>query len=119
MALPKLKRSTRGLLLLVASIPVTVLVLALLYMAGMHYLEGEPRSFLWSIEWAAETLTTTGYGADANWNSPLMVLLVRITSYNVCYTKLLRRFERERAGDQRGRPLPGARTHLLLPKRRR
>jgi len=81
MALPKLKRSTRGLLLLVASIPVTVLVLALLYMAGMHYLEGEPRSFLWSIEWAAETLTTTGYGADSNWNSPLMVLLVIVGQF--------------------------------------
>jgi hypothetical protein len=31
----KLKRSTRGLLLLLASLPVAVLVLALLYMAGM------------------------------------------------------------------------------------
>jgi len=72
----KLKRSTRGLLLLFASLPVAVLVLALLYMAGMHYLEGNPRSFWWSIEWAAETLTTTGYGADSHWSSPLMVLLV-------------------------------------------
>jgi voltage-gated potassium channel len=72
----KLKRSTRGLLLLLASLPVAVLVLALLYMAGMDYLEGNPRGFWWSIEWAAETLTTTGYGADAHWSSPLMVLLV-------------------------------------------
>jgi len=72
----KLKRSTRGLLLLFASLPVAVLVLALLYMAGMHYLEGNPRSFWWSIEWAAETLTTTGYGADAHWSNPVMVLLV-------------------------------------------
>jgi voltage-gated potassium channel len=72
----KLKRSTRGLLLLLASLPVAVLVLALLYMAGMRYLESDPRSFWWSIEWAAETLTTTGYGADAHWSSPLMVLLV-------------------------------------------
>jgi voltage-gated potassium channel len=72
----KLKRSTRGLLLLLASLPVAVLVLALLYMAGMHYLEGNPRGFWWSIEWAAETLTTTGYGADAHWSNPVMVLLV-------------------------------------------
>ena len=72
----KLKRSTRGLLLLLASLPVAVLVLALLYMAGMHYLEGNARGFWWSLEWAAETLTTTGYGADSHWNSPAMVLLV-------------------------------------------
>ncbi len=72
----KLKRSTRGLLLLLASLPVAVLVLALLYMAGMHYLEGNARGFWWSVEWAAETLTTTGYGADSHWNNPAMVLLV-------------------------------------------
>jgi len=72
----KLKRSTRGLLLLIASLPAAVILLALLYMAGMHFLEDSPRSFLWSLEWAAETLTTTGYGADANWSSPAMVLLV-------------------------------------------
>jgi len=72
----KLKRSTRGLLLLLSSLPAAVLLLALLYMEGMNYLEHSPRSFWWSIEWAAETLTTTGYGADAHWNSPLMILLV-------------------------------------------
>jgi len=72
----KLKRSTRGLLLLFASLPAAVLLLALLYMEGMEYLEGSPRSFWWSLEWAAETLTTTGYGADAHWSSPAMVLLV-------------------------------------------
>jgi Trk K+ transport system NAD-binding subunit len=72
----KLKRSTRGLLLLFASLPAVVFVLALLYMEGMEYLEGSPRTFWWSLEWAAETLTTTGYGADAHWSSPAMVLLV-------------------------------------------
>jgi Trk K+ transport system NAD-binding subunit len=77
----KLKRSTRGLLLLIASLPALVLVLALLYMAGMDYLEGSPRSFWWSLEWAAETLTTTGYGADAHWRSPVMVLLVIATQF--------------------------------------
>lgn len=77
----KLKRSTRGLLLLFGSLPVAVVVLGLLYMAGMHYLEGEPRGFWWSVEWAAETLTTTGYGADSHWRSPLMVLLVVITQF--------------------------------------
>ena len=72
----KLKRSTRGLLFLLASVPAAVLLLALLYMLGMNYLEGSPRGFLWSLEWAAETLTTTGYGADSHWTSPAMVMLV-------------------------------------------
>ncbi|HUJ87645.1 MAG TPA: NAD-binding protein [Burkholderiales bacterium] len=72
----KLKRSTRRLLLLLASLPAVVVLLALLYMAGMSYLEHRPRGFWFSLEWAAETLTTTGYGADSRWSSPLMVLLV-------------------------------------------
>ena len=72
----KLKRSTRGLLILLASLPTAVLVLGLLYMAGMDQLEGSPRGFWWSIEWAAETLTTTGYGADSQWKHPAMILLV-------------------------------------------
>jgi voltage-gated potassium channel len=72
----KLKRSTRRLLLLLVSLPALVVVLAFVYMAGMQYLEHSPRGFWRSLEWAAETLTTTGYGADSHWNSPVMVLLV-------------------------------------------
>jgi voltage-gated potassium channel len=77
----KLKRSTRRLLLLLLSLPAFVLVLALLYMVGMQYLEHSPRGFWSSLEWAAETLTTTGYGADAHWNSPVMVLLVILVQF--------------------------------------
>ncbi len=77
----KLKRSTRRLLLLFASLPVVVLLLALLYMAGMGTLEHSPRGFWFSLEWAAETLTTTGYGADSHWGSPLMVLLVIVGQF--------------------------------------
>jgi hypothetical protein len=51
-----------------------VVISALLYMTGMAHLEGEPRSFWSSLEWAGETLTTTGYGADAGWKHPAMVL---------------------------------------------
>jgi Trk K+ transport system NAD-binding subunit len=60
---------------------VAVLVLGGLYMLGMIYLEGNPRGFWASLEWASETLTTTGYGADARWNHPLMVLLVMLTQF--------------------------------------
>src|SRR4051794_4431451 len=45
-------------------------------MWGMAVLEGKHRDFWQSLEWAAETLTTTGYGADPSWRHPLMVLLV-------------------------------------------
>jgi len=77
----RLKRSTRGLLILLLSVPLVMLVLALLYMAGMHYLEGTSRGFWWSLEWAAETLTTTGYGADSHWHNPLMVVLVIVGQF--------------------------------------
>ena len=60
-----LKRSTRRLLMLLAVLPMTVLVLGTIYMFGMTYLEGSPRTFMASLQWATETLTTTGYGGDS------------------------------------------------------
>src|SRR5687768_13014599 len=43
---------------------------------GMARLEGSPRSFWRSLEWASETLSTTGYGSDNQWKHPVMILLV-------------------------------------------
>ncbi|HBL29010.1 MAG TPA: hypothetical protein DD490_19420 [Acidobacteria bacterium] len=74
-------RSRKGLLLLVLALPVLVLVAALLYMAGMAWLEGQPRSFWQAVEWASETLTTTGYGADSRWDHPAMVLFVMLVQF--------------------------------------
>ncbi|MBS1248140.1 MAG: hypothetical protein H6R48_929, partial [Proteobacteria bacterium] len=54
----RFSRSTRRLLALLALLPVAVLVLGGLYMLGMIYLEGNPRGFWASLEWASETLTT-------------------------------------------------------------
>lgn len=71
-----MQRSRRRLLWLIVSLPVVVVASALLYMAGMAWLEGEPRGFWQSLEWAGETLSTTGYGADARWRHPGMVILV-------------------------------------------
>ncbi len=76
---PKLTRSTLRLLALLAALPAAVLVLGVLYMLGMTYLEGNPRGLLASVEWASETLTTTGYGADSRWQHPLMVVFVMLT----------------------------------------
>ncbi|HEX3129691.1 MAG TPA: NAD-binding protein [Thermoanaerobaculia bacterium] len=71
-----MRRSRRRLLLLIGFLPVLVFSAALLYMAGMAWLEGSPRSFWQSVEWAAETITTTGYGSDSHWSHPAMVLFV-------------------------------------------
>src|SRR5215218_9346897 len=71
-----MRRSRRRLLLLFVSLPVLVFGSAVLYMLGMSVLEGEPRTFWQSVEWASETLTTTGYGADARWGHPAMILFV-------------------------------------------
>ncbi|HSN87708.1 MAG TPA: NAD-binding protein, partial [Thermoanaerobaculia bacterium] len=71
-----MRRSRRRLLLLMLTLPLLAVVTALLYMWGMAELEGKPRDFWQSLEWAGETLSTTGYGADARWSHPVMVLLV-------------------------------------------
>src|SRR5437588_12050011 len=69
-------RSTRRLMWLVAGLLLFLIGSALLYQAGMARLEGAQRTFWESFEWAAETLTTTGYGADSHWSHPLMVVFV-------------------------------------------
>jgi Trk K+ transport system NAD-binding subunit len=74
--LSRLKRSTRRLLVLLALLPAAVLILGTIYMLGMDYLEGTPRTFLQSLQWASETLTTTGYGGDSHWNHPALALFV-------------------------------------------
>ena len=68
-------------MLLVAALPVTLTVLALLYMLGMAHLEHDPRSFWQAFEWAGETMTTTGYGADAHWRHPAMVAFAVATQF--------------------------------------
>lgn len=73
--------SQKRLLLLLASVPVLLLLATFLYMGGMHYLEGESRSFWQSMAWAGETLTTTGYGADARWRHPLMIVFVVLLQF--------------------------------------
>lgn len=72
----QVSRSYRRLLYLFLAVPVMVVVLAILYQAGMTHLEGIPRSFGDGLGWAAETLTTTGYGRDSSWSHPLMQLYV-------------------------------------------
>ncbi len=74
-------RLRKRLLALVLALIAVLIVSALLYMAGMSRLEGKPRSFGQSIEWAAETLSTTGYGFDSSWQHPLMIALVVLVQF--------------------------------------
>ena len=69
-----MQRSKRRLLLLVLTLPFLVLVFGWLYMLGMEHLEEDPRTFLESIGWSAETLTTTGYGSDSRWEHPVLIV---------------------------------------------
>lgn len=71
-----MKRSHRRLIWLIVAVIAVQIGATLLYQLGMTHLEGKPRTFLQAFGWASETLSTTGYGADARWTHPLMVLLV-------------------------------------------
>ncbi|HJQ36532.1 MAG TPA: NAD-binding protein [Thermoanaerobaculia bacterium] len=76
-----MQRSSRRLSALIAGLIAFLIFTSLLYQIGMGRLEGKPRSFWQSFEWAAETLSTTGYGADAKWSHPLMVVLVVVVQF--------------------------------------
>lgn len=70
------QRSQKRLLVLFLALSLSLVVAALLYQAGMARLEGKSRTFWDSLEWAAETLSTTGYGADSRWSHPLMIIFI-------------------------------------------
>lgn len=73
--------SLRRVLLLVAALPGVMAILAALYMVGMTHLEGQPRTFSASLSWAAETLTSTGYGGDTHWEHPVMLGFVVVSQF--------------------------------------
>ncbi len=77
----KFQRSTWRLLGFLATMPAALIILATVYMYGSTYLEGKPVDYWSSLEWASETLTTTGYGAYAPWKHPLMIILVICTQF--------------------------------------
>jgi len=118
--LPKLSRSMLRLLAVLAALPAVVAVLGVLYMLGMTYLEGNPRGFWESLEWASETLTTTGYGADNRWQHPVMSLFVMFTQISgllfvllIFPVYLLPLFE-ERFEARLARVLPPMEGHVLF-----
>jgi Trk K+ transport system NAD-binding subunit len=71
-----LSRRDRRIVAYLAGILVVVAVYTLVYDWGMRELEGRPHSIYRSLQAVVETMTTTGYGADAPWETPAMNLLV-------------------------------------------
>jgi Trk K+ transport system NAD-binding subunit len=74
-------RSQKRLVALLVALAALLVVAALAYMLGMTWLEGKPRGFWRALEFVAETLSTTGYGADETWQSPVMVLFVIVLQF--------------------------------------
>lgn len=76
-----MKKTWRRLALL----PVGVLALFFLSAFGywwlMNVVEERPRSFLRSLSWASETLSSTGYGEDGAWEHPVTVAFVVIVQF--------------------------------------
>ena len=54
----------------------SMVAFALLYQAGMRIYEGDPRTFLHSLQVVVETFTTTGFGSDSPWLSAEMQVVV-------------------------------------------
>jgi len=76
-----LRRSTWRLLGLLVSMPAAVVLFGMVFMLASEYFEDKPIGFWASLEWASETLTTTGYGAYAPWSHPVMIVFVILTQF--------------------------------------
>ncbi len=76
-----MRSSYLRILALVGTLFALLVICTVIYMVGMSRLEGHPRGFWSAMEWAAETLTTTGYGADHSWRHPLMVIYVSLVQF--------------------------------------
>ena len=71
-----MNQARKRFLILLAILPVVVLLAAGTYRYLMGAYEGEERDFLSALEFAAETITTTGYGHEGHWDHPVLVLFV-------------------------------------------
>lgn len=71
-----LSRRYRHIVYYLIGIVAVILLYAILYNFGMLVFEGERQSFFHSMQVVVETMTTTGYGADAPWETPVMNLFI-------------------------------------------
>ncbi len=113
-------RLHKRLLILLGVLFLLLLGTTVLYMWGMTYLEGKPRGFWDALEWAGESLSTTGYGRDSNWNHPLMVSYVVLVQFVgvflvfLVFPIYLIPFFEERFETRLPKDLPGLRDHVVI-----
>ena len=76
----ELARRDRLIAYYIVGIVLLVLVYATVYNVLMARLEGVNQSIFASVEFVAQTMTTTGYGQDSShWSHPAMFLFVILT----------------------------------------
>jgi len=115
-----MSRSQKRLVALAAALALLVIATALIYMAGMTYLEGKPRNFWDALEWAGESLSTTGYGADSSWRHPLMVLYVVLVQFIgvfivfLVFPIYLIPFLEERFETRLPKEIPSVKDHVVI-----
>ncbi|HYM60948.1 MAG TPA: NAD-binding protein [Thermoanaerobaculia bacterium] len=115
-----MQRSRRRLLALIIGLIAFLIVCALLYEIGMARIEGKPRTFWESLEWAAESLSTTGYGYDSHWSHPAMVIFVIVVQFaGVFFVFLivpifLVPFLEERFEERLPRKAPNLSSHIVV-----
>jgi len=76
-----MERPTRRLIYLSLALPALLVAVTLLYMGGMRWLEGEPRSFWDALTWASGAISTTGFGPDTTWSHPVMVVFAVVVQF--------------------------------------
>jgi len=115
-----MSRIHKRLLILIGVLVLLLLVTTVRYMGGMTYLEGKPRGFWDSLEWAGESLSTTGYGRDSNWSHPLMVSYVVFVQFVgvflvfLVFPIYLIPFFEERFETRLPKEIPGLKNHVVI-----
>ncbi|WP_276298998.1 potassium channel family protein [Halorussus lipolyticus] len=89
--IPWLTRRQRLIIAYAVVLVSVILFYSVLYNYGMRTLEGHDHSLFRSFQTVVETMTTTGYGADAPWSSPLMntfVVFMQLTGVAIGFATL-------------------------------
>ncbi len=86
-----LSRRNRIIIYYLLGIAGIALLYTVLYNVGMSVFEGDDHSIFRSFQTVVETMTTTGYGADAPWESPVLnvfMVLMQLTGIGIGFFTL-------------------------------
>jgi Trk K+ transport system NAD-binding subunit len=87
----ELSRRNRLIIYYLLGIAAVVFLYTALYNYGMRTFEGETYSIFRSLQTVVETMTTTGYGADSPWETPVMnafMVLMQLTGIGLGFFTL-------------------------------